>query len=144
MFFERTIEEILQQGIEATGAEAGSIWLLQEKRGIIRPVAALGPQAAGMTGLWLKAGEGIVGRVISDNQEILLEDVIQDPAWAVYFDNFSGFNTRSVLCVPLLKGETPIGALQLLNKRDGGFTDDELVLARALAAEAAQVVETGE
>lgn len=144
MFYHRTIEEILQQGIASTGAEAGSIWLLREGREgreIISPVAVLGPNAAGMAGLWLKAGEGIVGRVIAENVEILLEDVIQDPAWAVYFDNFSGFNTRSVLCVPLVQGATPIGALQLLNKESGPFSFEDMELARALAGEAVSAIE---
>lgn len=141
--FGQTLEMIIQRGIDATGAEAGSIWRLEERRRIVSPVAALGPNAAGLAGLRLQAGEGIVGRVIRDNEEILLEDVIQNPAWALYFDNFSGFNTRSVLCVPLLRLGTPVGALQLLNKRDGCFTDDDLELARHLAGEAVALLEAG-
>lgn len=143
MLLKQMLDMVVQQGIYATDVEAGSVWLLRKDQGMITPVAALGPKAAGITGFWLKAGEGIVGRVIAENQEIVLEEVKEDPAWAFYFDNFSGFHSSSVLCVPLLRGDTPVGALQLLNKRGGRFTEGDLILARSLAREALAVIQRG-
>lgn len=137
------IETIVRQAIAATDAEAGTVWLVHSDRAVIYPAAAFGPNSKEITDFCLKPGEGIVGRAIGGRQEILLDEASEDPAWAFYFDTFSGFRTGSVLCVPLYQGETPVGALQLLNKRGGHFTREDLVLARGLAREVVALIKRG-
>jgi signal transduction histidine kinase len=53
----------------------------------------------------------------------------------------SGFDTRSILCVPLqTKGQT-IGALEVMNKGSGPFDENDVRLLSLLAAPAATAIE---
>ena len=48
-------------------------------------------------------------------------------------DKNSGFTTKSILCVPLqTKGDT-IGAIEVMNKKNGVFDKEDLALLQALA-----------
>jgi signal transduction histidine kinase len=70
-----------------------------------------------------------------------VSDVARDRRWFKGVDQVSGYQTRSLLCVPLrVKGQV-IGALEVLNKRDGPFTDDDLRLVSSLGDLAAQAIE---
>jgi transcriptional regulator with GAF, ATPase, and Fis domain len=65
-----------------------------------------------------------------------------DPRFDPTFDQQTGFQTRSMLVVPLRDsvGEV-IGVLQLLNAHTGAFGDDDEQAAIALASQAGQVLE---
>ncbi len=92
-------------------------------------------------GLRLEPGQGIVGYVIQEGCPVLVPNVRCDPRWYAGVDQMSGYQTRSVLCVPLqVKGQV-IGALEVLNKRDGIFTAHDQRLLSSLADLAAQCIE---
>jgi signal transduction histidine kinase len=79
--------------------------------------------------------------VIQEDRSLLVPDVSADPRWHADLDSISGFQTRSILCVPLrVKGQV-VGALEALNKRDGPFTEYDLRLLSSLADLAAQSIE---
>lgn len=131
---------VLNQMIEITQAEAGTLWLLEESDEII-PAVANGPSAEKVKQLRLKRGEGVVGRVIENNQPELVADVTTDPNWAQRVDEKSGFVTRSLLTIPLYAKGIPIGALQLVNKRGNQlFTKEDEELALALASQSALAI----
>lgn len=131
---------VLNQMIEITQAEAGTLWLLEESDEII-PAVANGPSADKVKQLRLKRGEGVVGRVIENNQPELVADVTKDPNWAQRVDEKSGFVTRSLLTIPLYAKGIPIGALQLVNKRGNQlFTKDDEELALALASQSSLAI----
>lgn len=89
----------------------------------------------------LNKGEGIAGQVIASGTEILISNVQKDPAWAKRFDASTGFVTTSMLCVPLITKDKIIGCLQLLNKREGHFKQEDIEYANSFAAQAAVVIE---
>ncbi len=89
----------------------------------------------------LRVGHGILGWVVSSGLPALVPDVTQDPRWDSSIDRETGFKTRSILCVPLIAKDKVIGALELLNKRGGGFTEDDLQLLESIAAPVAIAVQ---
>ncbi|MDN4502545.1 ATPase, T2SS/T4P/T4SS family [Alteromonadaceae bacterium BrNp21-10] len=48
------------------------------------------------------------------------------------FDKSSDFTTRNILCVPILNSGVLLGVLQVINKRKGDFSDDDLQIAQDL------------
>lgn len=142
---DRVLETVIKQGMRALDAEAGTVWLIERDGGRIIPMVALGPKAKELKKLkklWLHPGEGIAGTVFTQKESLLVEDVRQSPLWAARFDSSSGFITRSILCVPLIYRDKAIGALQFINKRnDQLFDREDLVLAQALASQAAVAIE---
>lgn len=135
---EDVLNNILQQMIFVTKAEAGTLWLVNDDRNDICAKAAQGPSAEAILKIRLGLGEGIVGKVIQTSQPHLIEDVSLDPAWARRVDEASGFVTRTMMTIPLVAKGLALGAMQLVNRRDGGLFDKEdLSLASSLATPSA-------
>lgn len=128
---DRTLREAVERIASALQAEAAAVFLVEGERLLCR--ASAGP--ADIRGLSLRLHEGIVGRALAKGACQLVRDAQADPDFTGKVDARTGFITRSVLCAPLVTGDGPIGALQVLNKRDGGlFDDDDRDLLLALAA----------
>lgn len=134
---QRTLTEAVNRIAQAMQAEAASVFLLDGDRLVCR--ACAGP--VDLTGFSLGRGEGIVGRAVQTGTCEIVRDVHADPDFTGRADRSTGFVTRSVVCAPLVTANGPIGALQVVNKRDGGLFDaaDRDVL-RLLAAPTALAV----
>jgi signal transduction histidine kinase len=138
---QRVLAATLAQVNEILDVEAASLALVDRETGFITFELAIGGGNDAVKGLRLEPGQGIVGKSIADGRAVLVSDVAKDRRWFKGVDQVSGYQTRSLLCVPLrVKGQV-IGALEVLNKRDGPFTDDDLRLVSSLSDLAAQAIE---
>jgi HD-GYP domain-containing protein (c-di-GMP phosphodiesterase class II) len=93
-----------------------------------------------------------VGQVVASGRRRLVKDARNEQDHYRLLDIRSGFNTRSILCVPLRApyirhglapgAEEVIGAVQALNKRDGSdFNEDDITLFEAFASQAATALQ---
>ncbi len=138
---DKLLEMVLEKAMGVVSAEAGTLWLLEED-GFLIPLVARGPKAGALKGLRLKPGEGLAGRVVTENTPHLVEDVQCDPNWVKRFDDSTGFTTRTMLCTPLRARTDVIGCLQLINKAGGRlFTPADMEVALAFAGQAAIALE---
>lgn len=138
---QRVLAATLAQVNEILDVEAASLALVDRETGYITFELAIGGGNDEVKGLRLEPGQGIVGQSIAEGRAVLVSDVMADPRWFGGVDQVSGYQTRSLLCVPLrVKGQV-IGALEVLNKRDGPFTDDDLRLVSSFGDLAAQAIE---
>ena len=76
---------------------------------------------------------------VSANETVVVNDTSSDPRFLRRVDHASGYQTNSVLAVPLAADGAVIGALQLLNK-PGGFSDDDCELLRFAALFSASAI----
>jgi signal transduction histidine kinase len=135
------LAETLAKVNELLEVEAASLALVEPSTGRISFELAIGGGNESVRGLRLEPGEGIVGQVIQEGRPVLVPDVSAEPKWYEGVDEISGYRTRSLLCVPLrVKGQA-IGALEVLNKRDGPFSEHDQQLLSSLADVAAQGIE---
>ncbi len=123
--------EIRKRAIEAATllmeAEAGSLLLLDERTGDLYFEVALGEKGEEVREIRLKPGEGIAGHVAKTGVPVIVNDVQHDPHFSREADNKSGFVTRNMVCVPVRARAKMLGALQAINRRDGGlFTEEDL------------------
>jgi sigma-B regulation protein RsbU (phosphoserine phosphatase) len=103
-------------------AEAASLFLL-DHAGLIECRICVGP--VDITGLKLAVGQGVVGRCVAENATQIVRDASRDVRVNVRVDAETGFATRSILCAPLSNARGPIGALEVINRRDGSLCDEE-------------------
>jgi len=74
----------------------------------------------------IPCNQGVAGWVYSNKLPLIVPDVHKDPRFYPAIDQITGFNTKNILCVPLVnRKEACIGTLQALNKKSGDFTDDD-------------------
>jgi PAS domain S-box-containing protein len=138
---EDTLTLITNHTIRLMNAMAASVALCDENKGDLWFHAASGGVSDFVRGLRLPAGQGIVGWVIQHGLPVLAPDVSQDARFFNKLDEMSGFTTRSVICVPLKSGQQVTGAIEVMNKKEGSFTEEDLRLLTSLATPASIAIE---
>jgi sigma-B regulation protein RsbU (phosphoserine phosphatase) len=87
-------------------------------------------------------GRGISGWVLEHKQALLVPDAYSDPRFFKETDKQTGFRTRSILCVPLLRGDKEIGVLQVLNPLGRlAFDETDLEILEAYGTLAATAID---
>ncbi len=124
-------------------AERGTLFLLDEKTNEIWSLIAHGLEKQEIR---LPLGKGIAGHVAQTGEVVLIPDAYADSRFNPDVDKRTGYRTRSILCLPIRnKTGKIIATLQLLNKKQGVFTEENadslLTLSghMALALENAQL-----
>jgi len=140
------IPRIFMDVNKAINAEAQSIWLVNEKEGVIKCRFATGPSAERVIGISMPINApSIVGTSISKQESIIIKDARTDPRHASSVDVATGFVTRSLMTVPMVLEDKSIGAIQAVNKRGGlRFNSDDLDLFRSIADSAALAVDNAQ
>ena len=120
-------------------ADRSTLYLLSEDRESLWSRLAQGDDSVEIR---LQPGEGIAGWVVASGETLNIPDAYKDPRFQPAFDRKSGYRTRTILCMPMRNhdGET-IGAVQVLNKREGTFDAGDESLLGALASQAAIAIE---
>jgi sigma-B regulation protein RsbU (phosphoserine phosphatase) len=133
---ETTFERALASIASHVGAEAGSLWLLEDDGALVTCLACVGPNP--ITGLRLPVSEGLIGKSVRENTCLRVTDVEKDPDFSHTMDEQSGFRTRSLLCAPMTFSDRVIGGVELINKRsgDGRFRESDAHLLKVLASSA--------
>lgn len=124
---------------------ATSVALRDDKAGVVRFEAAFGEGAERVLNIQMPLGTGIAGWVAEKGEPIIVPDVKTDERHFSDIDKMSGFNTQSILCVPLETKGKLIGAIEAMNKVDGSeFTFQDLSLLSDLTAPAATAIENAQ
>lgn len=151
---DKILRVIIKSAREFLGAEAGSLFLADEEAGDLElAIASNVNEHIHVEKMRVPAGKGIIGHVIQTGETVLVPDTNLDERHYGGVDRDSGFVTRSILALPLLSRmvdlgggrgmihEHIIGGLEVLNKLEGTFSEDDAQLLRILANQAATVLE---
>ena len=131
----------LHKAVTFLQAEAGAVILPDPNSGDMVFSHIGGQGAEQLRGRTIPAGKGITGFVFATGAPALVPDVTQDPRFYAQVEAQTNFSTRSLLSVPIQAGDSNIGVLEILNKRQGTFTSTDLRLLSALSAWIAIAVE---
>jgi len=131
---EDVLDRAMQCAEEFIGAEASTVYELDEEKNQLFIRVARGEKKDLMKQVTLDLGEGIAGYVVQTGKPLVVQDVGKEKRFSDKFDRLTGFKTRSMLCVPLILRDKPMGALQVLNKKSGRpFTRIEFELLVGMA-----------
>ncbi|MFV1965345.1 MAG: sigma 54-interacting transcriptional regulator [Pirellulaceae bacterium] len=133
------LEEMAQAATRLLDAERASIFLWDRSNKTL-----VGRPALGVEGdeLRLPDDTGVVGQVVHSGQPRRVDEDEDQGDIDRGVDQQLGFQTRSLLCVPL-RGKTGelLGAFELINKIDGHFTPEDETALIELATHAAIALE---
>ncbi len=132
------ISIILQIATRQTGAERGTVFLVDRERNEIWSLVGLGLEQQVIR---LPAERGIAGWVAREGSAVRLENAYEDARFEPDIDRKLGFKTCQLLCLPIRnEAGAIIGVLQLLNKPEG-FTDEDEAFLDALSVHVALALE---
>jgi signal transduction histidine kinase/transcriptional regulator with GAF, ATPase, and Fis domain len=149
---DRLLDLITRSALDILGCEAGSLLLEESGSEEIVFRVALGPGAQGLVGRRISKGEpSLVNEAIGSGTSIITNDTTQDARWHGEIldsddeDTMDRFTSRTILTTPLITQGQAIGALQVLNKKDGSpFTNDDATLLTTFASQAAVAIKNAE
>ncbi|MEK6234927.1 MAG: GAF domain-containing protein, partial [Planctomycetales bacterium] len=83
--------------------------------------------------------QGVTGFAARARQTVNVPVPSEDPRWNRSVDLATGYHTNNILAVPIVspQGETLLGVLELINKRDRAFDEFDEQLAQAFSQHAA-------
>lgn len=132
------LEQLVVALRDRLGVEAATLFRVDRATDRIIFEIACGPGGAQLEGVSFPTSQGIAGWVARNKQPLLLPNVTRDTRFEHTFDRQTGFQSRSMLCVPLLALGEIRGVLQLINKTSGeAFTGRDLALLRTISGVAA-------
>jgi len=125
------IDKVLQYAMDmirvVMNVEAGSLFLLHD--GELDFKITFGRDIDKLKQFRIKLGQGIAGCVASQGKSLIVNDITQSPHFFPEIDKKTGFQTRSVLCIPMISQGKVLGAIELINKISGDFgPNDEHLL----------------
>lgn len=121
------IEKIMDVSLKITGADGGSLVLLEGDKLVFKMVK--GSKVSSLMGFTIPKSVGIIGWVIDNGSVVRVDDAKKDSRFYPEVDEVTGYETRSVLCVPLRLSSGVIGALEFVSKEYGAFNkeDDDII-----------------
>jgi phosphoserine phosphatase len=130
------LTEVVDAARDVLDADRGTVFLYDENSDelVVRVATNLGS-------IRIPANKGIVGESAMSRKLINVPDCYADERFNRAIDKETGYRSRCMLTIPLIGFEdTLVGVLQILNKNEGVFDEQDEFVATALAAQAAVVL----
>lgn len=119
-------------------AKDSSLMLLDERTNELVFKVALGEKGDQMQEFRLKMGQGIAGQVALTGEPIVVSDTAKDERFDKSIDMSTGFETKSIMCVPIKLREKVVGVIEVLNAGySGPITEEDLETFSAFSNTAA-------
>ncbi|OGS39256.1 MAG: hypothetical protein A2551_02800 [Elusimicrobia bacterium RIFOXYD2_FULL_34_30] len=143
LHLDKVLESILDELIKLIKVEAGSILLINSETRQLDFKVAKGEKSGIIKDLNLKIkiDEGIVGVAIQTGRVVVSNSVQDDTRFKKDIDWLTGFVTKSIIAVPIVIKGKVLGAIELINKKDGDFLANDTELVFAIASQSAVAIE---
>ena len=128
---------ILESAMRLVECESSSLLLADKTGGTLRFRVALGPAGAKIMNIPVDINNSIAGWVLKKGESLLINDVQNDVRFSPVVQDKSGYETKTMIAIPMRVGSTCIGVIELLNKKNGqNFTRSDLEILNLLSAQA--------
>ena len=136
---QRLFREILGLAVDRTGAEAGSIMVLDEEEGELRIAFADGLSAETVRTSRQKLGEGVAGKVAQEGNPLIINERVSDPRFR---EGRERSRIAAAMSAPIkIRGKT-IGVLNVSSDRPGAqFQSEDLARLVEIADQISGILE---
>ena len=128
---------IIHTAADILDCEAASILLFNEKKKQLFFAAATGENAKKLAKIPVPLYDSVAGTIFRMHQPLILNDIEDEPRHNVKASEKTGFQTHSLLGVPLRIRDKTIGVLEALNKKADIFTEADQETLSIVASHAA-------
>ena len=125
---------LLRVATEVLECEGASILLYDERQRQLFFAAATGSRSLERVAVPLD--RSIAGEAFRKGEPLIVHHAESDPRHFTHVSRQAGMQVRTLLAVPLMARGRKVGVLEALNKTQGAFGEEDVRLARILAAQA--------
>ncbi|NDJ51714.1 MAG: HAMP domain-containing histidine kinase [Chloroflexi bacterium] len=138
------LEFIMHVATDITDAEAASILLVDQRTKELQFAAATGSVSSNLIGMVVPIKGSVAGAIIAEDRALIIDDTTRDRRHFQGVEQATGFQTRSILGVPMRIRDKLIGVLEVINKREGRFNEDDVRHITILSSQAAVAIENAQ
>ncbi len=121
---ESIVNNLLSYSIEMLQSQNCSLYLPDPKTEELIIYSARGSHDSTIHTFRIPWSKGVAGDVFISKKACKIDDVQKDPRFMNLLDQKTGHKTRTMLCIPLLEGESCLGVIQAINSiHTDSFTD---------------------
>ena len=132
---------IVKVASEIANAAEASILLYDDVKRKLRFQVATNMDLPNMQGVDVPLEGSIAGWILTNRKAVRISNVEDDTRYFPGVADATSYPTQSLLGVPLVTKDKVIGVLEVLNKREGQFSENDEELLLVLAAQAAIAIE---
>jgi len=141
------LKEILQAIIdtaqEMISSEAGTLFLKDKEGKKIIFQIVNGPFKDELQGKSIPLSKGIVAKVINTGKPTIVNSPGKEMKFYNNIDKKLGYRTQNIICIPLKIGDEVIGAIEMVNKKRGKYTQDDMERLKRFSSQSALIINTG-
>jgi signal transduction histidine kinase len=139
---EPLLQTVVDVASELTDSEVASLLLYDPAIQQLRFAASPWFQKASLQSVTVPMDRSIAGQVFREKRPIVVQEGSRDPRLFKSVGEQVGLETQSMLAVPLVFRERPIGVLEALNKRGGlHYNGEDVSILETLSGQAAIAIE---
>lgn len=127
---------VLNRCSDILKAQSGTFYSVREDVGELFPEATKGVSLSLLREIPFKMKIGICGWVATHRKAALVDNAQNDERFNRAVDVITGIRTRSILCVPIVRQNRVFGVVELVNRVDGMFREEDLEFVEKLGAQA--------
>jgi HD-GYP domain-containing protein (c-di-GMP phosphodiesterase class II) len=132
------LSDIISRTRETINADRSTIFLHDDVRGELWSLIAEGERSE----IRMPDDKGLAGKAFQSGKPLIIHDCYSDPRHNREVDKRTGYVSRNMLCFPFTdRLGKKIGVLQLLNKMDGDFGDEDLEFLQGISSLVAVAIE---
>jgi signal transduction histidine kinase len=135
------LDDIVRASADITHAEAASILLYDDTSRQLYFQVATNIDEPTMRGLVVPLEKSIAGWIVTNRKSVRIDDAHKDLRFFSDVEQTVGYETRSLLGIPLITKNKVVGVLEVINKKRGRFTDPDESMLTVLGAQAAVAIE---
>jgi GAF domain-containing protein len=134
------LKVILNTAVKATGADCGSVMLLDPSKKQLTIEAALGLDEGLVISSVQRVGKGVAGNALRKGEPLLIQGKVDKLAYSADYDKP---DIVSSICCPLIFGVEPLGVINISSKTAGRVFDGrDVEFLKDLARLTAEVIKT--
>jgi sigma-B regulation protein RsbU (phosphoserine phosphatase) len=116
--------------------DAFAVYLLDRRRRELTVAYAVGYPEHEVRTRRIRVGEALVGTAVQNREVVLVDDLSHEPRYVPIVPGM-----QSTIVVPLFSKGQPVGALNILSHRLGGFTEADVPILRQFGAHVAVAID---
>ncbi|MBI4771457.1 MAG: GAF domain-containing sensor histidine kinase [Chloroflexi bacterium] len=134
------LQTIIETATELCNSEAASILLLDKNTQQLKFAASTDSEAAELANIPVPMDHSIAGTIFRENRALIINEVSQDPRHYREVGQKINFEIRTLVGVPMRIKDRGTGVLEAVNKRRGGFSEEDKDTLAILASQAAVAI----
>ncbi|MBI3912976.1 MAG: GAF domain-containing sensor histidine kinase [Chloroflexi bacterium] len=142
LVLDQLLAKILQNAVQVMRASAGSLLLYDLTTHELVFSVVQGGGGAALKNTRIRFDQGIAGAVFTSHQPSIVHNVQADQRFLKGIDTKYGFQTTSMIAVPMMNKGEPVGVIEVMNKESGDdFNAEDQELLLAFAAQSAVAIQ---